>query len=126
MKEKSISIAKIKTLLSIISMALLAIQHFIGLFADDISISYIPLSVTFLTIFIGSIEISKEKGIRIVSLIATVIITLAGVIVYNIRNYDINMNEKFFVFYLKIMFLCIGVLSLALSVLYIKRFSELK
>ncbi len=126
MEEKNISITKIKALLSMISMALLAIQHFVGLFVDDISISYIPLSVTFLTIFIGSMEASKEKGIRIVSLIATVLIILAGVIIYNIQSYDINMNEKCFAFYLKGMFSCIGGLSLILSVLYIKRIIELE
>lgn len=126
MEEKNISITKIKALLSMISMALLAIQHFVGLFVDDISISYIPLSVTFLTIFIGSMEASKEKGIRIVSLIATVLIILAGVIIYNIQSYDINMNEICFAFYLKGMFSCIGGLSLILSVLYIKRIIELE
>ena len=126
MEEKKISIAQIKAILSMVSMALLAIQHFVGLIANNISVSYIPLSITFLTIFIGTMGIDKEKGIRCISLIATVLIILAGIIIYTVQGYGINIDEKCYNFYVKIMFGCIGLLSLILSILYIKRISELK
>lgn len=43
MEEKKIGIDKIKAVLSMASMALLSIQHFVGLFADGVRVSYIPL-----------------------------------------------------------------------------------
>lgn len=62
MEEKKIGIDKIKAVLSMTSMVLLSIQHFVGLFANSVNISYIPLSITFLTIFISSpfINLSYE------------------------------------------------------------------
>lgn len=128
MEEKKIGIDKIKAVLSMASMALLSIQHFVGLFADGVRVSYIPLSITFLTIFIGTIDTDKTKGIKYMSLVATVLIVLAGCILYTIQNYGININESSIIYggYVKIMFGCIGVLSLILSILYIKRIIELK
>lgn len=89
MEEKKVSIDKIKAILSMVSMALLAIQHFVGLFADNVNVSYIPLSITFLTIFIGTMDADKMKGIKWVSLTATVLIVLAGCIIYTVQNYGI-------------------------------------
>lgn len=126
MEEKKISIDKIKAMLSMVSMALLSIQHFVGLFADNVNISYIPLSVTFLTIFIGTMGANKTKGIKWVSLVATVLIVLAGCILYTVQNYSINIDESIYSIYIKIMFICIGLLSLILSILYIKRICELE
>jgi hypothetical protein len=126
MEEKKISIAQIKAILSMVSMSLLAIQHFVGLIANNVSVSYIPLSITFLTIFIGTMGTDKEKGIRLISLIATVLIFLAGIIIYTVQGYDISVDEKCYKIYVKIMFGCIGLLSLILSILYVKRISELK
>ena len=54
MEEKTFSVEQIKAVLSVLSMAVLSIQHFVGLLATTVSISYIPLSITFLTIFVGS------------------------------------------------------------------------
>ena len=84
------------------------------------------LSITFLTIFIGTMGTDKEKGIRLISLIATVLIFLAGIIIYTVQGYDISVDEKCYKIYVKIMFGCIGLLSLILSILYVKRISELK
>lgn len=126
MEEKKVSIDKIKAILSMVSMALLSIQHFVGLFADNVNISYIPLSITFLTIFIGTMDADKTKGIKWVSLIATVLIVLAGCILYTVQNYSINIDESIHSVYIKIMFICIGFLSLILSILYIKRMCELE
>lgn len=126
MEEKKIGIDKIKAVLSMASMALLSIQHFVGLFADSVNISYIPLSITFLTIFIGTMGADKTKGIKWVSLVATVLIVLAGCILYTVQNYGISINENIYSVYIKIMFGCIGVLSLILSILYIKQISELE
>lgn len=126
MEEKKISIDKIKAVLSMASMALLSIQHFVGLLADSVNISYIPLLITFLTIFIGTMDADKTKGIKWVSLVATVLIALAGCVLYTVQNYGISINESIYSVYIKIMFGCIGVLSLVLSILYIKRISELE
>lgn len=126
MEEKKISIEKIKAVLSMVSMALLSIQHFVGLLANDISISYIPLSITFFTIFIGTIGTNKFKEIKWVSLVATVLIVLFGCIIYTMSGYDISVHENLNKIYIKIMFGCIGALSLALSVLYVKRIRELE
>lgn len=126
MGENKISIDKIKAILSMASMALLAIQHFVGLFADKIYISYIPLSITFLTIFINSISVRKMEGIRKISLIATILIILAGCILYTIQNYGISINKHIYGIYVKIMFGCIGTLSLFLSILYTKQINELE
>lgn len=126
MGEKRIGIDKIKAILSTVSMALLSIQHFVGLLADSVSVSYIPLSITFLTIFIGTMDADKVKGIKWVSLVATVLIILMGCIVYTVQSYGITIDENIYGVYTKIMFGCIGVLSLILSILYIKRICELE
>lgn len=126
MGEKNISIDKIKAVLSMASMALLSIQHFVGLFAESVNVSYIPLSITFLTIFISTVGADKTKGIKRLSLAATVLIALAGCILYTVQNYGISIKENIYIVYVKIMFFCIGVLSLFLSILYIKRINELK
>lgn len=94
--------------------------------ADNVSISYIPLSITFLTIFIGTMGEDKTKGIKWISLIATVLIVLCGCIIYTIQGYGIYIDDKFNKIYIKVVFGCIGVLSLILSILYIKRICELK
>lgn len=126
MEAKKVSIDKIKAILSMVSMALLSIQYFVGLFADNVNISYIPLSITFLTIFIGTMDADKTKEIKWVSLIATVLIVLVGCILYTVQNYSININESIYSVYIKIMFICIGLLSLILSILYIKQMCELE
>lgn len=126
MEEKKISIEKIKAVLSMASMALLSIQHFVGLFANDITVSYIPLSITFFTIFIGTMGTDKIKEIKWVSLLATILIVFFGCIIYTMSGYDIIVDENLNKIYIKIMFGFIGVLSLVLSVLYIKRIRELE
>ena len=126
MEEKKIGINKIKAVLSMVSMALLSIQHFVGLFAASVNISYIPLSITFLTIFIGTIDKDEMKVIKWVSLVGTVLIALAGCILYTVHNYGIGVNKSIYGIYIKIMFGCIGVLSLSLSILYMKRITELQ
>jgi hypothetical protein len=126
MEEKKISIDKIKAILSMLSMALLSIQHLVGLIADNASVSYIPLTITFLTIFISSLDTKETKWIRKTSFAATVLIVLPGCILYTIQSYGISINESVYGKYIKVMFLCIGLLSLILSVLYIKRIRELK
>ena len=126
MGEKKISIQQVKAILSMISMALLAIQHHVGVLADNISVSYIPLVVTFVTIFIGAMDMENSRGIKRVSLIATVLVALAGCIIYTIQSYGIKMDDDIYKLYIKGMFLGIATLSLLLSILYIKRICELK
>lgn len=126
MRNNKISVDKIKALLSTLSMALLAIQHFVGLLADSISISYIPLLITFLTIFIGAMDTDKIKEIKWVSLFAAILIILTGCILYTIQQYGININDNINNIYTKIMFGLIGILSLVLSILYVKQICELE
>lgn len=126
MVEKKISVEKLKAILSMLSMAVLSIQHFVGIFADGVKVSYIPLTITFVTIFIGSIDMDKIKGIKWLSLIGAVLISLPGCIIYTVLNYGINIDANFDGIYTKIMYGCIGVLSLLLSILYIKRIRELE
>lgn len=126
MEEKTFSVEQIKAVLSVLSMAVLSIQHFVGLLATTVSISYIPLSITFLTIFVGSLDKKENTWIKRISLIATGLIILSGCIIYTINIYGISMNTTLFSIYTKLMFLCIGVLSLILSILYVKRVRELE
>lgn len=126
MGDKKISIEKIKAVLSMASMALLSIQHFVGLLAESIDVSYIPLSITFFTIYIGSMDVDEEKVIREVSLAATVLIVFLGCILYTALSYGIVINGEFDACYTKVMFAIIGILSLILSILYIKRIRELE
>lgn len=121
MDNKKISVEKIKATLAMISMSLLTIQHWVGILAKDISISYIPLVVTYLTIFINSYSDEKSKGIKITSLTGIIVIAFAGVIMYTLSNYEIRVNATVNGIYTKIMFGIIGVISLILSILYIKR-----
>lgn len=126
MNQNGIKIDIIKSILSTLSMAVLAIQHFVGLFAKGISVSYIPLTITFLTIFLATVETKEAKGIRRVSLIASVVMALVGCIIYTIVTYGIVIDTNIQQIYIKIMFGFIGVMSLILSILYIKRITEIK
>lgn len=125
MKEKTFSVELIKAVLSMLSMAALAIQHFVGVMAKEVNISYIPLSITFFTIFVGALDKKENKGIAYVSLIATSLIVLCGCIVYTFNIYGITMDATVVAGYNKIMFLSIGILSLILGILYVKRVREL-
>lgn len=126
MDDITISNEKLKAVFSVISTAFLAIQHFVGLFADKISISYIPLTVTFFTIYIGSMGRKELRLIRYVSCFAGILILLSGVIIYTIFSYHISLQGSIYNCYLRIMFFCIGVLSLFLGILYVKRVVEIK
>lgn len=119
--NNKISTEKIKAVLSMVSMALLAIQHIVGIFAENVNISYIPLSVTYFTIFIGSYGDKDCKIIRRTSLAGVILIVLAGAIILTLSNYGISMSTQVNEIYTKIMFGIIGVISLILSILYIKR-----
>lgn len=119
--DNKISTERIKSVLSMISMALLAIQHIVGIFAENVNISYMPLSITYFTIFISSYGDKKCKVIGKTSLLGVIVIVLAGVIMITLSNYGISISAKKNEIYTKIMFGFIGVISLILSILYIKR-----
>lgn len=124
--DKKVGIEKIKAILSMGSMALLSIQHFVGLFADNVSVSYLPLAITFFTIFIGTLGEESTKAIKWVALFGTIIIVLPGCILYTIQTYSINIPENVYTAYIKIIFCIIGVLALVLSIMFIKRIRELE
>lgn len=126
MEKKEYSIDLLKAILTMFSTALLAVQHIVGLFAKNIEISYIPLSVTFLTIFIGSLGTDESKWIKRLSLIITILIVTCGCVIYSINGYNINMNEQYYFYYKKVVFFIIGILSLMLSITYINKICGLK
>ena len=126
MEKKKIGIDKIKAILSILSMALLTIQHFVGLFAENINVSYIPLSITFLTIFVSAMDTEGTDGIKKMSLATTILLVLSGCILYTIQNYGIHIDKNIYDAYNKVMFFLIGALSLTLSILYVKHLTKLE
>ena len=126
MEENKINVNKIKVGLSSISMGVLAIQHLVGLFSAFPNVSYIPLSVTFFTIFFGTIGIKETKEIKWVSLITTLIIVLVGCILFYMHSYEIPVSQKVNLYLAKCMFAIIGIAALILCVLYVKRMQELE
>lgn len=124
-KDKKISVEQLKSVLVIVSMALLTIQHGVGLFAKENSISYIPLLVSFVTIFVGTIGDDSAKYIRNVALAASFLIFVAGCIIYTINLNDIEISAIIIFYYQKIMYGFISVFSLLLSILYVKQLSKL-
>ena len=126
MEENKIGIIKIKAGLSSISMAVLAIQHLVGLFSDVPSVSYIPLVVTFFTVFISTIGTKETVGIRWVSLITTIVIFLMGCILFYVHSYGIQISGKVNLCVARFMFGIIGIATLLLCILYIKQMQELE
>lgn len=122
MNDNTISIEKIKACLSMLSMAVLSVQHIVGLWADKVQVSYIPLVITFFTIFIGTLG-TNSKAIRICSLIGFVIIGLPGMIMYMISYHKIDVSS-FEPIYTKILYGGIGGITLILAMLYIKKMNE--
>lgn len=124
-EKKKVSMDAIKAILSMVSMAVLSIQHFMGAISDKNSIAYISLSITFLTIFIGNW--GKTKGIKIISLITCFFVFFCGIILYYINDYGIinNSYENFAKIYEKVISGIIGVFSLTLCILYAKELSKL-
>lgn len=126
MEETKISVNKIKVGLSSVSMGILAIQHLVGFFSGSPTVSYIPLSVTFFTIFVGTIGLKETNLIKRASLLTTIFIALVGCILFYMNSYGIQVGEKCNLCIGKFMFLVIGLASLLLCILYVKRMQELE
>lgn len=125
-KKISINIEAIKAGLSMASMAVLCMQHFVGFFAANVKVAYIPLAITFMTFFIGNIGNEETKVIKWVSLGAFGLITISGCVKYFLMNYNISIEGNIEALWTKIMFGLIGVISLILSILYVKRIRQLE
>jgi len=123
MGEDSIKIEKIKYFLSSLSMAVLAIQHLIGIFAkpDNIHISYVPLIITFSSFFIGSLESDKMKGIKYISAFGIFLVALVGIIILLLSEQGIKISGTTDIIINRVMFGFIGVISLILAILYVIR-----
>ncbi len=122
MEKETISIGKIKAILSAISMSILAIQHIVWTFADKKDISYIPLIITFVTVCINSLEL---KGIKYISIIAAILTSLSGFVMQTIIDADIlNINDIIYIIYSKGECFCIGILCGILGILFVKRITE--
>lgn len=121
MGEKSIKIEKIKYFLSALSMAVLAIQHLIGIFAkpDNIHISYVPLIITFSSFFIGSFESDKMKNIKFMSAFGAISVSMVGIILLVLSEQDIKISVTADIIINRVMLGFIGVISLILAILYI-------
>lgn len=121
MDDKTISIEKIKAALSVASLAVLTVQHSVALFNADAEISYIPLSITYLTIFINTLGEKKMKLIQRLSLSGFVLVALSGLVIYTVAGNELVLNEVVEQWRRIIMFLGIALISLGLCILYIKR-----
>lgn len=64
--------------------------------------------------------------IKRASLLTTIFIVLVGCILYYINSYGIQVSEKCNFYIGKFMFLVIGLASLVLCILYVKRMRELE
>ncbi len=118
---KKISLEVIKSFLSMCSLSILAIQHYTGLFANNIQVSYIPLLITFSTIFINTLGENDLKIIKNISLVGAASVALSGIIFYTLDGYNINLGLQIQQKCYKILFAIIGTVSLALSIFYIRR-----
>ena len=118
---KKISLEVIKSFLSMCSLSILAIQHYTGLFANNIQVSYIPLLITFSTIFINTLGENDLKIIKNMSLVGAASVALSGIIFYTLDGYNINLGLQIEQKCNKILFAVIGTVSLALSIFYIRR-----
>lgn len=114
----------IKSVLSMISLAVLAIQHYVGLWADNIQVSYIPLLITFSIIFTNTLGESSLKVIRYISLLGMICIAIAGIILYTMSGYEISLSLVAEQRYNRVLFFIIGTVSLSLSIFYVKRICE--
>lgn len=121
--NEKISLEKLKSALSIFSTGLLAIQHFVGVFAPNIKVAYIPLCVTYFTIFINSLGDKNSKALRIMSMISFSIILIVGITIYYIGDYGIKVQNINFMIN-RGMYVIIGISSLVLAILYIEKLTR--
>lgn len=126
MKNKKVSINKIKAIVSTVSMALLFIQHMVGLLADTAQITYIPLLITFVTIFISSWDVTGERWIYRVSLAGAILMLVLGFIEYTLFTDGIEVADDIRKIYIQIVYCGISIISLTLSKLYTKRIHEVE
>lgn len=127
MENKNISIEKIKSVVSMLSMTVLTIQYGIGMFTKEINIPYIPLIITFITIFINTLNNEEIKWIRITSFIGAIIIAISGCIIYTICFvYEMDISDKINTYYSKTLCGIITIITLILSILYAKRTHEIE
>ena len=126
MEKKNISIEKLKAIISMLSTGVLALQHFVGLFAEDIKISYIPLTITFVSFLVGVLGEKDTKPIFYVSLGGTALLVICGCITSMINEYGIILSENANLIYVRIMYFLIGSISFVLSALYIKNIIKIK
>lgn len=118
---------KIIAILSVISVIVLCIQHFWGIFADKskLQISYIPLLITFTTIAINEAAGSykKWKGIAITATAGAVCIAVVGVSVVVTANYGMPIGDNEIL--LRGLYIVITAITLVLGILEIKKLIEI-
>ena len=114
---------KLVAFLSIVTMTVLCLQHFWGLFADatKIQISYVPLVVTFTTIAINEVDNSykSRKKIIITSVIGAVSITLVGLSIVIANEYGLNIGNGGI--FKKVMYLAIMLETLCLDIFEVEK-----
>lgn len=125
MEEKTVSTEKIKVCLLTCSLAILVVQHIVGLFAETIEVSYIPLMITFFTNFIATMDDEKTKAIKWVSLFGFIIMSLSAMVIYTLNQNKIVIPQNADIVYKKILFAIIATIAFVLCILYIKRICEL-
>lgn len=98
---------KVISFMAFLSMVILCIQHFWGIFAEEeIQVAYVPLIITLATIAINEVAGSyeKRKKIVVVSLIGAGIIAIIGLSLMAVNEYGISfdpgvwLNKAIYVF----------------------------
>ena len=111
---------KIIAFLSVISMSVLCLQHFWGIFAENIQVSYVPMIITFVTIAVNEADSAydKKKEIIIPAAIASIMLFVIGVSVVTAGGYGIEIEHKFLI---KGIYIAITILALILAIFEIKK-----
>ena len=118
---------KVIAILSVISVSVLCIQHFWGIFADisKLQISYIPLIITFTTIAVNEAAGSykKWKGIAMTAIAGAVCIAVVGFSVVVTANYGMPIGDNEIL--LRVLYILITAITLVLGILEIKKCTEI-
>ena len=118
---------KIIAILSAVSVIVLCIQHFWGIFADksNLQISYIPLLITFTTIAINEAAGSykRRKEIAITATVGAVCIAIVGVSVVVTANYGMPIGDNEVL--LRGLYLVITAITLVLGIFEIRKSIEI-
>ena len=113
---------KILDVLTVISLGILCIQYFWGIFASNPEMAYIPLFVTFITVLASEYgsQYQKRKKIIITSLVGATVIMVVGISIITIKEYEITI--PYASYFPKLFCVFITVVTLLLDIFQIEKF----